>query len=146
MTPLDLRLHPPRPCRAELDGIIFLPRAIDKVRASLPGGHMGAYLNLASIPTMSSLFYHRLGIAHEEFAAAVARADDDAEVAAWLRARVDDAAVAKLRNQLLALRLGALALEARAGVNALYSGGSAASDEMLLIDLIDEDDAAAFAP
>ena len=33
MEPLDLRTNLPRRARAELDGITFLPRSIDKVRA-----------------------------------------------------------------------------------------------------------------
>jgi hypothetical protein len=41
MTPLNLTVHPPRVPRAELDGLIFLPRTIDKVRATLPGGDIG---------------------------------------------------------------------------------------------------------
>jgi hypothetical protein len=123
-----------------------VPRAIDKVRATLPGGKIGSYLNLAPpLVTMSSVFYHRMGITHEEFAAVVASAQSDAEVAAWLRARVDKAAIEKLRAQLLGIRMGAIPEAARASVNALYAAGAAASDDMLLIDLIDEDDAATFA-
>jgi Domain of unknown function (DUF5069) len=146
MTPLDLTLHPPRPCRAEIDGIIFLPRAIDKVRAALPGGKLGSYFSLASsTPTLSSMFYHRMGITHEELTTVVASAENDDEVAAWLRARVDGAAIEKLRSQLLGIRMGALPPQSRTVVNALYGAGAAASDDKLLVDLVDEDDAATFA-
>jgi hypothetical protein len=146
MTPLDLTLGPPRPCRAELDGIIFLPRAIDKVRAALPGGNLGLYLNLSpDVATLSSLFYRRMGITHDEFSAAVAEAADEAAVAAWLRARIDERAVEKFTQQLLGLKLGGLPEDGRQTVHELYRGAASAPDDTLLIDLIDADDAALFA-
>jgi hypothetical protein len=146
MSPLDLTQHPPRPCRAELDGIVFLPRAIDKVRAALPGGKLGSYLNLKEeIPTLSGLFYRRMHVSHEEFTAAVASAETDADVAAWLRTRIDDRAVEKFTAQLLAIRLGGIPEEGRPAVRAYYPGAAEASDDMLLVDLIDADDAAMFA-
>ena len=43
MEPLDLSKQPPRPPRAEADGIIFLPRSIDKARAYLDGGNRNGY-------------------------------------------------------------------------------------------------------
>jgi hypothetical protein len=146
MTPLDLTLGPPRPCRAELDGIIFLPRAIDKVRAELPGGNLGLYLNLSpAIPTLSSLFYRRMGVTHEEFSAAVAEAADETAVVAWLRARIDDRSVEKFTQQLLGLKLGGIPEDARRTVHAIYRGAAGAPDDTLLVDMIDADDAAIFA-
>src|ERR1039458_3327751 len=38
MKPMTLSDKPPRKPRAELAGVVFLPRSIDKVRATLPGG------------------------------------------------------------------------------------------------------------
>ena len=146
MTPLDLTQHPPRSCRAEVDGIIFLPRAIDKVRATLPGGNIGSYLNLKDeIPTLSGLFYRRMRITHEEFASAVASAESDADVVAWLRARIDDRAVEKFTAQLLSIRLGGIPEEGRPALQVYYPAAKQAPDDMLLVDLIDADDAAAFA-
>lgn len=106
MDALDLTQRAPRSCREELGGIAFLPRAIDKVRASLPEGALGAYINLDdTVPTMSGLFYRRMGVTHEEFKNAVASAADDAEVLVWLRARIDDERVAKWHRQLFGIRL-----------------------------------------
>jgi hypothetical protein len=145
MTPLDLTQRPPRPCREELAGIIFLPRAIDKVRGSLPGGNMGTYLNLSpDVPTMSSLFYRRMGITHDEFVAAVAEASDDDAVAAWLHSRVEESAIAKLKSQIMAIHVGDLAPEALPTVHRLYPAAATAAPAMLLVDLIDADDAAMF--
>jgi len=124
---------------------MFLPRAIDKVRATLPGGNIGLYLNLADTPTLSLLFYRRMGITHEEFSAAVASAADDGEVVAWLRARIDEQAVEKFTRQLLAIQLGGIPPEARESVLKYYPAAATASDETPLVDLIDADDAALFA-
>ena len=43
MNPMDLSNKPPRKPRAELAGIVFLPRSIDKACATLPGGDPGPY-------------------------------------------------------------------------------------------------------
>jgi hypothetical protein len=146
LTPLDLTRQAPRAARAEIDGIVFLARAIDKARASLPGGNLGSYFFFAPrVPTMSGMFYQRLGIAHDDFVAAVTAAENDDDVAAWVRARAGEPAIEKLRSQLLGIRMGLIPPESRAVVNALYPAGAAAGDDMLLVDLIDEDDAAIFA-
>ncbi|MDQ2680312.1 MAG: DUF5069 domain-containing protein, partial [Candidatus Eremiobacteraeota bacterium] len=91
MKPLDLTRRPPRPCREELGGIAFLPRVIDKVRASLPGGKLGEYINdLDDIPTMSGLFYRRMDVSQGEFENVVSRAADEGEILAWLRKHIDN--------------------------------------------------------
>ena len=81
MTPLDLTAGPPRPPRAELDGVVFLPRTIDKVRASLPGGKLGEY----TIPGFTQMMLDTLGIPAETLTAAVATASTDEE--AWANVR-----------------------------------------------------------
>jgi hypothetical protein len=43
VTPLDLRTRPPRGPRETILGFYFLPRTIDKLRAELPGGNLGAF-------------------------------------------------------------------------------------------------------
>ncbi len=68
MTPLDLTDQPPRPPRDELDGLIFLPRSIDKVRATLPGGNIGAY----QIARLTQSMLDELGVTLDVFTLAVA--------------------------------------------------------------------------
>lgn len=80
MTPLDLRVAPPRPPRAELAGVIFLPRTIDKFRASLPGGHLGDY----SLAGHSDVMLATLGSTLAAARDIVARATSDDDVAAEL--------------------------------------------------------------
>lgn len=81
MEPLDLTGAHPRPTRAELGGIVFLPRTIDKTRASLPGGTLNGY----TIPGFSASMLEELGISVEAFTAAVAAAKTDDDVLAFVR-------------------------------------------------------------
>jgi hypothetical protein len=84
MTPLDLTEAPPRPPRAALDGLIFLPRSIDKVRATLPGGKLGVY----AIPGFTAWMLDMLGVPLDDFVKAVTEAESDDDVAAFMRSRV----------------------------------------------------------
>jgi hypothetical protein len=86
MEPLDLTLRPPRGPREQLDGLMMLPRTIDKARASLPGGNLGRYVVKTGI---SALMLQKLGVGVEDFIACVAGASSDADVAAWLRGHAD---------------------------------------------------------
>ncbi len=146
MTPLDLTQRPPRSCRAELDGIAYLPRAIDKARAELPGGNLGAYLVLhPGIVTMSGLFYRRMGITPEEFAAAVRDAATEDDVAAWLRPRIDAEKLAKWHRQLLEIRVCDVPSPAKEIMLDNHPGAKGMPDTTYLVDMFDADDAALFA-
>jgi len=62
MGPLDLTKQPPRSAREELDGIAYLPRAIDKIRAEFPGGNLGKYVVMgANGATITDRFYRATG-------------------------------------------------------------------------------------
>ena len=89
MEPLDLTRQPPRSCYEELDGLMFMPRTIDKLRGLLPGGNPGDYFIDGKIPGMSGFLLERLGIAEDELREVVARAADEDAVAAWLREHAD---------------------------------------------------------
>ena len=91
---LDLRLAPPRPPRAELAGVIFLPRSIDKVRATLPGGSLGQY----TIEGFTTMMLERLGVSLDDFVSAVREASTDEEVAAYVAAHADAKGVAAWRE------------------------------------------------
>ena len=82
MHSLDLTIAPPRAPRAALAGIVFLPRTIDKVRATLPGGSLGAY----AIPGFSQMMIEALGMDVAAFTAAVAGAGSDDDVARFVQA------------------------------------------------------------
>jgi hypothetical protein len=89
MDPLDLRMRPPRSCYAELDGLMVMPRTIEKLRAFLPGGNPGPYFINGQITGISGYLLQRLGIAEADLLAAVRDAKDEGEIAQWLRQRVD---------------------------------------------------------
>ena len=89
MNPLDLTKAPPRSPYEELDGLIMMPRTIDKLRAQLPGGNPGDYFINGPILGMSGYLLQRLGIDEGALRDAVAAASDDAAVAMWLRAHTD---------------------------------------------------------
>jgi hypothetical protein len=81
MGPLDLTKTPPRSPYAKLGGLLMLARTIDKVRASLPGGNLGAY----RIRGFSAQLLEALGVQEDDLRAVVALASDDEEVVAWVR-------------------------------------------------------------
>lgn len=89
MTPLDLTLRPPRSCYAELDGLMLLPRTIDKARALMPGGVANGYFIDGPIQGISGFFLQRLGVSEAAFYGAVREAATEDEVATWLRSCVD---------------------------------------------------------
>ena len=77
---MNLSVRPPRLPRAELAGVIFLPRSIDKARAHQPGGDPGPYV----MNGFTSMMLEHLGITLDAFSAAVAAAANDDEVAAFV--------------------------------------------------------------
>ncbi len=100
MDPLDLRLEPPRSCYVELDGLMLMPRTIDKLRAQLPGGHPGPYFINGRIKGISGYLLDRLGIGEADLLDAVAQAASEDEVAAWLRERTDPSQYPALNSTL----------------------------------------------
>jgi hypothetical protein len=146
MTPLDLTQRPPRSCRVEVDGIPYLARAIDKTRAELPGGSLGAYLIFhPAVVTVSAMFYRRMGITHDEFTAAVRDAQTEDDVAAWLRQRIDDTKLQKWRRQLLDLRMSDIPSPTREAVIANHPIARTLPEDTYLVDIFDADDAETFA-
>ena len=98
MKPLDLRSRPPRPPRDTMFGVYFLPRTIDKLRAELPGGHLGAYLNHET--GFSAYVVRRLGLNMNELRETVANAADEGAIVDWLRVRINLDTAAELNAKL----------------------------------------------
>jgi hypothetical protein len=94
MKPLDLTQHPPRRAGERLDGVVLLPRTIDKLRASLPGGNIGSY----KIPGFSTKLLELLGVSEADLLEAVRTASTDDDVAAWVRAHSDPSKYAKINE------------------------------------------------
>jgi hypothetical protein len=81
MEPLDLSQRHPRRTRDELTGVVFLPRSIDKFRASLPGGNLSGY----TIEGFTGRMLKDLGISPDAFRDVVAEAKTDEDVASYVR-------------------------------------------------------------
>jgi Domain of unknown function (DUF5069) len=97
VTPLDLREHPPRGPRETLLGFYFLARTVDKLRADLPGGNPGAYINEER--GFSAYLVKRLGLDMNELRQAVADSPDELALMQWLSARVDVTAAPVLNEK-----------------------------------------------
>ena len=106
MEPLDLTTRPPRAPRETLAGVAFMPRTIDKLRAEMPGGRMGKYLNRPD--GMSAVMCKRVGIDMDELRVVVASAPDEDAVAAWVRGRVTPEVAAEASAKLATLTVDRL--------------------------------------
>jgi hypothetical protein len=87
MTPLDLTKTRPRGVRDSMLGYHFLARTIDKLRAELPGGNIGPYLNHDT--GFSAWLIRKMGLDMNELRDVVAKAPDEDAVVAWIAERVD---------------------------------------------------------
>jgi hypothetical protein len=117
MVALDLRICPPRSPRESLDGLMFMPRTIDKIRATLPGGHLGPY-HIA--PGMSQMLLSIVGVDLAALRGAVFRAGSDADVAEWLRLHADVSQYERANAVLSDWRHENIAPEHRAHFESLY--------------------------
>lgn len=144
MEPLDLTRKPPRSPRETLLDCVFLPRTIDKVRADLPGGNLGAYI-LVGPRSISAYVLHKLKIDVDALRDVVARAQSEDEVTAWLRERVDPTVVAEVNEKLRASRLDRLSPDDRSFVEERHPIMRTRTDLATTFDLLDADDAATFA-
>ncbi|MDP9106911.1 MAG: DUF5069 domain-containing protein [Candidatus Eremiobacteraeota bacterium] len=138
MQPLDLTAAPPRAPRESLADVVFLPRTIDKVRATLPGGTLGAY----NIPGFSQMLLDGLGIDLVHFTAAVSDARDDAGVAAFVTASSSPDRIAEW-NALILARLPRNG--DRAAALEVYPWLRERPDLVLALDVLEEDDRQHFA-
>ena len=89
---MDLVNGVPRSPYESMHGIVFLPRAIDKVRAEI-AGTLGDYI---SRTFLSGVLLEFLGIEPQDFVDAVAARDSDEEVWAWIKERMTPRSVAEI--------------------------------------------------
>lgn len=114
----------------------MLPRTIDKLRATLPGGDPGAY----RITGMSGRLLEWLGVQEDAIRAAVAAAKDDADVAAWLRAHTDASKYPEWNERTEKRSVDDID---RSWFSATYPWWAEGSPR-LLVDILEEDDRRAF--
>ena len=142
MTPLDLRKEPPRGVREKLLGFFFLARTIDKLRAEIPGGSLGAYLNHDS--GFSAWLVRRLGLDMDDFRSVVAAAPDEAAVVEWLATRVDASAAPALNAKLESFVVERMSPENQALVRSRHPVMAGRPDLSKILDVIAADDEHAF--
>jgi hypothetical protein len=142
MTPLDLRKQPPRGPRETLLGFYLLPRTVDKLRAELPGGNPGAYLNHDT--GFSAYVVRRLGLDMNEFRQAVAEAADDAAIAQWLATRVDAAAAPALNAKLETFVAERMSPDDQVLVRQRHPVMQVRPDLSKILDILEADDEDAF--
>lgn len=140
MEALDLTKKPPRAPRTPLAGLdlIMAARTVDKMRASLPGGNLGAY----QISGFSSRMLEAMSISEDEFREHVAQASNDAQIAAWLKERTTPEQISAFNTWITARRI-----EHRIDDEEFlkkYPHVVSLSRDMALVDMLPLDDEIAF--
>ena len=142
MTPLDLRVHRPRPVRETILGFYLLPRTIDKLRAELPGGNLGLFMNHDT--GLSAYLVRRMGLDMDDFRAAVAAAPDEEHVIGWLAARVDPSIAAAVNAKLESFVVERMSAEDQALIRERHPVMAERPELSVMIDILDADDALTF--
>ncbi|MBD5656716.1 MAG: DUF5069 domain-containing protein [Candidatus Eremiobacteraeota bacterium] len=143
MTPLDLRIIRPRSCRDTMLGFYFLPRTIDKLRAELPGGNVGPYLNHDT--GFSAFVVRKIGVSMDELRDVVARASDESEVESWLAARVDATQAPALNAKVETFTASRMSPDDRVLVRERHPVMAERPDLDRIVDILDADDELLFA-
>jgi Domain of unknown function (DUF5069) len=142
MEPLDLTTRPPRGPRETLLGLMFLPRTIDKLRAEMPGGRVGAYLNHDH--GFSAYALRRAGIDMEQLRGVVGSANDEAEVTAWLRERVDPEVAAEVNRKLESFTVARMSPDDQVLIRERHPVMAKRPELDRVLDVLEADDADAF--
>jgi hypothetical protein len=138
VTPLDLRIHRPRPVRATILGFYLVPRTIDKLRAELPGGNLGAYLNHDT--GFSAYVVRRMGLNMDDFRAAVADATDEPALIDWLAARIDVSLAPAVNAKLESFVVERMTAEDQALVRERHPVMAERPGLAIILDILDADD------
>ncbi len=138
MTPLDLRKQPPRGPRETMLGFYLLPRTIDKLRAELPGGNLGEYLNHDA--GFSAYLVRRLGLDMAELRNVVKSASDESAVIEWLRARIDPAAAPAMNAKLETFVVERMSADDQVLVRRRHPVMATRPELSKILDILDADD------
>ena len=137
MQPLDLRLCCPRPPRERLADIVFTPRVIDKIRASLPGGELNGYFTDIG---MSVVWAHYTGIDLHELRRFVQDAQTEEDVERWIEARTSHLDKERINKKLESIDSSRMPETWREAFENAYPAELRARHTCIL-DLIEADDA-----
>lgn len=138
MDALDLRKRPPRSPSERLGDLLMLARTIDKLRATLPGGNLGAY----RIPGFSARLMEQLGIEEAALREVVEGAKSDDDVVAWVRAHSDPSRYNEINEGLLKRRVADRINDA--DFNERYPQAKTLPPDTPLLVMLEDDDRAMF--
>jgi uncharacterized protein DUF5069 len=108
MLSLDLTTHPPRSPYQKMEGMFMMPRTIDKLRAKVPGGKIGAYTVRGSsplLPGLSLVLLDGIGVTEDRLFRIVEQASVENEIADWLRKNADLSNIQLVNEKLLGRRI-----------------------------------------
>ncbi|GAC1652029.1 MAG: hypothetical protein NVS9B12_00970 [Vulcanimicrobiaceae bacterium] len=140
MLPLDLTKAPPRSPWEKLDGLVLMPRSLDKLRAQLPGGAPGGYLTHLGV---TKVLFAIVRVEEASLLGAVAAANDENEVAAWLRQHADTERYEKANRLLTGLTVDDVPTDLADTFESFYAGRDPSVRN--LFDLLEWDDRRSFA-
>jgi hypothetical protein len=143
LTPLDLRTHRPRPVRETILGFYLLPRTIDKLRAELPGGNLGPFMNHDT--GFSAYVVRRLGLRMDDFRDAVAAAASEDDVIDWLAARIDTTLAPAVNAKLESFVVERMSAADQALVRERHPVMALRPELSAILDVLDADDDLTFA-
>ncbi len=124
---------------------MLLPRTIDKLRATLPGGNPGVYFISAKIVGISGYLLDRLGVTEGELRDAVRDSASEEDVARWLRERTDPTGYSAINQTLRRIRPKHAQDEAY--FRNEYAATLAQHPELeFVVDIIEADDRRLFSP
>jgi Domain of unknown function (DUF5069) len=124
---------------------MLMPRTIDKLRATLPGGNPGVYFINEKIMGISGYLLDRLGVGEDELREAVRDAPTEADVTLWLRKRTDPTAYSAINQTLRRIRPKHAQDEAY--FRSVYAETLAQDPELeFIVDIIEADDRRLFSP
>ena len=116
----------------------MLPRTIDKLRASLPGGDLGPY----RIAGFSQRMLDAIGVTEDQLRDAVSKAKSDDDVVAWLREHANTSAYPEFTSYITQRSLDHV--EDRAAFAKRYPIVEKRPDLHYLADVLEADDAEMF--
>ncbi len=142
MEPLDLRIAPPRGPRVRLAGIAFTARAVDKLRASLPGGELNGYFPFVGF---SELWAHYTGIDLHALQAIVRDAASEDAVETWIADRTAHVDKEKINAKMEHFPASRTPDNLRELFEETYPEALRTNPELPIFELLEHDDARLYA-
>jgi hypothetical protein len=142
MRPIDLTIQPPRSPYQKMEGLYMMPRTIDKLRAKLPGGKIGAYSITTTFgPGLSLMLLDDIGVTERSLLEIVQKVSVEHEIADWLRRNEDLSSAASLSEKLFSPQIeDVLAFIPAATFNEIYPAAKRMTITSPMFEVLLEDD------